>query len=659
MRHPLLAAALLAVAAVPFARAEEPDPCVDFYGYVNQRWLAATELPPDRARIGSFDALRIGAARLLEGALNESLRDPEAEPTPGRRLVAADFAAGMDERAIEARGVAALAPWLDRIAALQSAADLAPLLGALARLQVAAPLQVFVSPDAKDKRRYAIYLRQGGLGLPDRADYLDAGERGQRLRAAYRHYVRQLLEGVGAAPDEATLDALLAFEKALAEASRPRDQQRDPVASYNLFSTATLASQAPGFDWAAWLSAYAGAAGGGGRGLIVGEPDFARGLAQLARSTPPATWRQYLRVRLLDHFAPRLPKAFERASYEFHDATVRGLRQPPPRAERVLNSIGFSPVGEGLGEVYVARAFSPKAQERALALVADLRAALAARIERLEWMSAPTKARAQAKLQALAPKIGRPAEWKRYEGLKFARDDYAGNALVAAQWQTAARLAELDRPVDRARWNTSPHIVNAFAGTLNDITFPAGILQPPFFDENADDAANYGAIGAVIGHEITHHFDDRGRRFDADGNLTDWWTPADDAAYRARVDRVAALYEGFEAAPGHRVNGRLTLGENVSDLSGVQIAYDALQIARRRSGKAEDRESAQRFFAAYATLWRSKQRIEAVINQVRTDPHSPGPFRVLGPLANTPAFAAAFQCKPGTPMAAAEPITVW
>ncbi len=659
MRKPLLAAALLAAGA-SLAHADDADPCVDFYGFVNQKWLAATELPPDRARIGSFDALRIGAARLLEGALNEAARDPAAEPTPGRRLVAADYAAGMDERTIEARGVAALAPWLDRIAALQTAADLPPLLGALARLQVAAPLQVFVAPDAKDKRRYAINVRQGGLGLPDREDYFDEGERGRRLRAAYRGYARQLLEGVGAAPDDAALDALMAFEKSLAEASRPRVQQRDPVASYNPFTAATLAAQAPGFDWAAWLAAYAGEAARGNRGVIVGEPDFVRGLAQLAKSTPPATWRHYLRVRLLDNLAPRLPQAFERASFEFHDATVRGLRQPPRRAERVLNSIGFSPVGEGLGEVYVARAFSPKAQERALALVADLRSALAARIDRLDWMSAPTKARAQAKLQALVPKIGRPAEWRRYEGLKLARDDYAGNSLAVAEWQTAERLAELDRPVDRRRWNTSPHIVNAFAGGLNDITFPAGILQPPFFDENADDAVNYGAIGAVIGHEITHHFDDRGRRFDADGNLSDWWTPADDAAYRARVDRVAALYDGFEAAPGHRVNGRLTLGENVSDLSGVQIAFDALQIARRRSAaRDDDRAAAQRFFVAYATLWRSKQRIEAVINQVRTDPHSPGPFRVLGPLAQTPAFAAAFQCKPGAPMAAAQPITVW
>ncbi|MFO1271561.1 MAG: M13 family metallopeptidase [Rubrivivax sp.] len=650
----LFAAAAFAAATV--AHAEAADPCVNFFAYVNQRWIDSTELPPDRARIGSFDALRIGVARLLEKELAQAAHDPAAEPTPGRRLVAADFAAGMDEAAIEARGLAALAPWLARIAALKSADELPALLGALARRQVAVPLQVYVSPDAKDKRRQAIWLRQGGLGLPDREDYFDDSERGRRLREAYRSYARRLLEGAGAAPEGDALDALMAFERRLAEAATPRARQRDPMASYNPHDAASLAALAPGFDWSAWLAAYAGNAG---RRVIVGEPGFVRALAELAATAPPATWRLYLRVRLLDELAPRLPKRFEQAAFDFHDAAVRGLRQPPPRGERVVRQVGDSPAVEGLGELYVARAFSPKAQERALALVADLRAALRARIERLDWMSAPTKARALAKLDALAPKIGRPAEWRRYDGLKFAPDDFAGNALAAAEWQTAERLAELDRPVDRARWNVSPHIVNAFAGGLNDIVFPAAILQPPFFDDGADDATNYGAIGSVIGHEITHHFDDRGRRFDADGNLGDWWTEADDRAYRERVERVVALYGGYEPVPGRRIDGRLTLGENVSDLSGVQIAFDALQIAARRAGRTVAPAEAQRYFVAYATLWRSKQRVESLLNQLRIDPHSPGPFRVQGPLSNMPAFAAAFGCKAGAPMAATDPITVW
>ena len=649
-----------AAAAGGPALAADVDPCTDFYAHVNQRWLDRTELPPERTRIGSFDALRIANARLLDGALRAAAERPQAEPTPGRRLVATDFAAGLDERAIEARGLAPLAPWLERIAALKSADGLPALLGALARLQVAAPLALGVAPDAKDKRRYTIGVRQAGLGLPDRDDYFDDGERARRLREAYRVYARRLLGLAGAAPDAAALEALLDFETRLAGATVPRAQLRDPNAVYHPHTAASLAALAPGFDWAAWLTAYAGRADAR---IVVGEPGFVQAVARLA-AAEPAVWRNYLRMRLIDSQARRLPAAFENAARTFHDAAVLGVLQAPPRAERVLQAIGSSPIGEGLGELYVARAFSPQAQQRALQLVADVRAAMRARIERLAWMSAPTKARAVAKLDALVPKIGRPAEWRRYEGLVLAADDFAGNALRLAEWQTAQRLADLGRPVDRTRWNTSPHIVNAFAGGLNDIIFPAGILQPPFFDEQADDATNYGAIGAVIGHEITHHFDDRGRQFDADGNLADWWTEADAAAYKARADRVAALYAGFEPVPGHRINGRLTLGENISDLSGVQIAYDGLQIALQRRGAkavagADGLTPSQRFFVAYATIWRSKQRIEAVVNQLRTGTHSPTPYRVLGPLAHTPAFAKAFQCKPGAPMAARDPISVW
>jgi putative endopeptidase len=650
----LLPVVLLAAAGA--AAAADADPCVDFYTYVNQRWLESTELPADRVRVGTFDGLRIGNTRLLQRALSVAAEQPQAEPTPGRRLVATDFAAGMDPRPTEAQGFVALAPWLDRIGAATSAERLPALIGELARLQVAAPFGGFVGADAKDKRRYALYLRQGGLGLPDREDYFDEGERATRLRAAYRVYVRRLLALAGAPADDDALDALLDFEKKLAAASATRVELRDPIAGYNPFRVTTLAAAAPGFDWAAWLQAYAGRSDAP---FVVGEPRFARRLGELQRE-PLAVWRNYLRVRLVDTYARRLGPAVEQAAFEFHDSAVRGLRQPLPRAERVLASIGTSPAAEGLGEVYVALAFSPQAQARALQLVADLRTAFEARIDKLDWMSPETKARARAKLAAIAPKIGMPPAWKRYEGLTLARDDYAGNALRMAAWQTADRLADLDRPVDRARWNTSPHIVNAFAGSLNDIVFPAGILQPPFFDENADDAANYGAIGSIIGHELTHHFDDRGRQFDADGNLADWWSAADAAAYRARADRVAALYGGYEPVPGVRINGRLTLGENISDLSGVQIAYDALQIALKRNGKPlDDSAAARRFFVAYATLWRSKMQVDALVNQLRTDGHSPGPFRVLGPLSNTPAFASAFACKAGQPMAAAEPISVW
>jgi len=646
----------------PRSLSPEIDPCSDFYGHVNARWIAATPLPADRGRIGSFDELRQLNAQRLEAALADAAGAPERQATPGLRLVAADYAAGLDEAAIERAGLRALAPWFTRIDGLKTAAELPALLAALARVQVGAPLAASVGPDAKDKRRYVLGLRAAGLGLPDRGDYTADDANSRRIIAAYRSYLQRLLEGSGAAAGDETIDAILAFEKTLAAAMQSRAALRDPNAVYNVFTAETLAATAPGFDWAAFIAAYTGKPAAGQR-FVLTEPGFATALAQQAGTLPLPTWRAYLRVRLLDATAQRLPKALAQAHFDYHSAAVRGLRQAPGRAELVLQDIGASAIGEGLGELYVARHFSPRAQARALLMVADVKAAMRYRIQGLAWMGAATKQRALAKLDALVPKIGAPAQWRRYEGLVLQRDDFAGNRLRTAEWQTAERLAELAGPVDRSRWNTSPHIVNAFAGGLNDIIFPAGILQPPFFDDNADDAVNYGGIGSVIGHEITHHFDDRGRQFDADGNLADWWAAEDATAYRARADRVAGLYSGYEPTPGQRIVGRQTLGENISDFSGVQIGFDALQIALQREGgepkKIDGFTPQQRYFLSYATIWRSKLRTEALVNQLRTGTHSPGPYRVLGPLSNMPAFAATFQCKSGAPMAAGDPITVW
>jgi putative endopeptidase len=346
---------------------------------------------------------------------------------------------------------------------------------------------------------------------------------------------------------------------------------------------------------------------------------------------------------------------------------VRGVKTEPPRIERLILELagpsGSAPLGQAVGELYVAKAFSPRAQQRATAMVEDIRSAMRERIRALGWMGEAGKQRALAKLDAMAVQVGGPPKPRDYGALALKDDDYAGNMLRVAAWEAAERGAELDTPVDRQRWNTSPHVVNAFAGALNRIVFPAGILQPPFFDENADDAVNFGGIGAVIGHEITHHFDDRGRQFDEVGNLADWWTAEDAAAYKARADRVAALYGRYEALPGVFVNGRQTLGENISDLGGLQIAYDALQIALARPDAKRERidrlTPEQRFFTANAVVWRIKQRDEALQNQVRTGAHSPGAFRVRGPMANMPAFAQAFGCKTGDAMSAAEPVAVW
>lgn len=654
--------------------ARELDPCADFFDYVNGPWLARTELPASRPRIGSFDQLRMANDALLERALAELVARPELRTTPGLALIADYFASGMNETAIEAQGLAPLRPLLARIAALESRAQLPALLAELGRLQMAAPLHASVRADPKDTRRHVLGLSQAGLGLPDRDDYFRSDATTERVRGAYRRYAERLLAGAGLRADADALDALLAFETRLAEATKPRAELRDPNANYNPFDAAGLAGLAPGLDWAAYLDALtARGERGDTRGvarLIVGQPAFARRVAELAAAAPLETWRAYLALRVLDATANRLPKAFADAHFDYRDATISGLKAPAPRAERVILAIGGrtgrEPLGMALGELYAARAFSPEAQRRAEALIGDVKASMRARIERLDWMSAPTKQKALEKLAAMAPKIGAPAQFPRFPGLALAADDYAGNFLRTAAWDGARQMNDLDRPVDRGRWTMAPHIVNASAGGLNEITFPAGILQPPFFDARADDAVNYGAIGMVIGHEITHHFDDSGRMFDAIGTLTDWWTPADAAAYRQRADKVAALYAGYEPVPGHRINGRLTLGENISDLSGLPIAFDALQAALARdraagrpAGRIDGYAPEQRFFLSNAVIWRVKARDESVINQLRTDPHSPGKFRVLGPMSNAPAFARAFACKNDSAMVAREPLSVW
>ncbi|KQW41990.1 MULTISPECIES: M13 family metallopeptidase [unclassified Roseateles] len=645
---------------------KEVQPCDDFYAFVNGNWEAATELPASRARIGSFEQLRQANDALLEKALKELADKPTLQTTPGLKLIAAYFSSGMDEAAIEARGLSSITPLLNRIDGLQRREDLPTLLALLARSGVSAPLGYSVQPDRKDTRRHVLSLSQSGLGLPDRDDYFRSDERTRSVSAAYRAFAKTLLGTSGRPNGDAELDALMAFETQLAEVSRERARLRDPNANYNPMSPAELATVAPGLDWSAYLAVLTAGAKMPQR-LLVGQPEFATRVAKLAAETPLEVWRSYLALRVLDTTAPRLPKAYANASFEYRGKAITGLQAPPPRNESVILQIGgrtgTEPVALALGELFVARAFSPEAQRRSLLLVEDIRASMKERIEKLEWMTPPTKAKALEKLAAMQPVIGAPEKWPLYEGLQLNSTDYAGNWLKTALWHSERQMKDLDAPVDRGRWRISPHIVNAFAGGLNQIIFPAGILQPPFFSATADDATNYGGIGMVIGHEITHHFDDSGRNFDAGGSLTDWWTSTDAAGYKARADKVAERYAAISPLPGYTINGRLTLGENISDISGLPIAYEGLQRALKRSGTADKKidgyTPAQRFFISNALVWRTKVRNEFLINQIRTDSHSPAKYRVLTPMSNTPYFAQAFSCKAGSGMVAPDPLTVW
>jgi len=640
------------------------EACTDFDDYVNGLWKKSTPMPPDRARIGSFDTLRDESRRVIEQALADAAKAPAALDTPGKRLGAHFYVSGMDLAAIERRGLASLQPLLTQIAALDDRAKLPAIIAELNRVGIDAPLRVSVMPDAKDRRRYIVNIDQGGLGLPDRDDYFKDDARTLQLRSAYDAFRLQLATLAQAADPAADAKASFDLQRPLADASATRVARRDPNSVYQLNTLASLVAKAPGFDWKAYFAAL------GVPDIAdfnVASPAFMTAFAKAAAEAPLPAWRAYLRERLLDELSPTLPAAFVEARFAYRGKAIRGLQQDVKREEQVINLLtgpfGSEPLAEGLGQLYVARAFSPEAKAAAEQMVGDIKTALRARIGKLEWMSAATKAAALKKLDAMALKIGYPDRWKTYDGLVIAPDDYSGNFLRARVWQGKERLADLGKPVDRTRWFTTPSLVNAFAGGLNEIVFPAAILQPPFFYANADPAVNYGGIGTVIGHEITHHFDDRGRQFDSVGNLNDWWQPEDAAAYKARAALVAEQFSAFEPVPGQRINGRQMLGENISDLGGVKIAYDGLQIAlaRKPVGPIDGLTQPQRFFISYGIIWRSQQRIESLLDQLRTGQHSPGRYRVLGPLANVTEFEAAFACPKGAAMMRAPEarISIW
>jgi putative endopeptidase len=653
-------------------RDESVPACEDFYKHINGAWETRTEIPASRARIGSFDVLRMNNDRLLETALTELIDKPEQQSTPGLKLVAQAYRAAMNTTAIQSNGLKSLAQLLKKIDALDSNTAIPALVGELSRYRVTAPFALWVSADTGDVRRHALYVFQSGIGLPDRDDYTKDDENSKRLLAAYRKHAANLLRLSDAPHDEKAIDALIAFEAQIAAAHMTPVQRRDPKATYNKFTVSALNSHAPGSEWISLFAALLDESKTktAAREIILAQPLLAKTFADLSKQASLDDWKRYLRVRLLDVYAQRLGNEFEQTHFEYRDKAIRGLQAPASRAERVVIDLGGAtggePLGPALGELYIRKAFSPRAQVRANEMIEDIRVAMGERIRALDWMSETTKKSALEKLTAMKTQIGAPQKPHDFSGLTLTNDSYAGNALAIAAWDMRVRAKRLDEPTDRDRWDTSAHIVNAFAGGQNRIVFPAGILQPPFFDENADDAVNYGGIGMVIGHEITHHFDDRGRQYDAIGQLKDWWTEADAKAYINRAKRVVNLYGAYEPLPGQFINGQQMLGENISDLGGINVAYRGLQIALQRKRSKGEKVSLidgltpeQRFFASNAIVWRGKQRTEALINQLRTGQHSPGPFRVRGPMSNMPEFATAFSCKVGDPMVSLQPVTVW
>jgi predicted metalloendopeptidase len=560
------------------------EPSDDFYEFANGKWLKATTIPPDAAQVDSFtlviDRTRHVLCQILEEAASNGSRP---ESVAGK--VGAYYRSGMDDRRIEAAGAGPLKPLLDRIAALQGRADLLPALAALHRYQVFAGFHLAAVPDREDSARMLAELSQSGLGLPDRDYYLKDDEKTRTLRSAYLAHVGKMLRMLGATRADPNQNAqtVLEVETRLARASRARVDLRDPKRNYHLVSLSEL-EQVSGSSWKAYFH---------GLGLTppmrlnVGQPEFVRELGRMVIDLPLDTWKTYLRWQVVHSLAAGLSAQFEKENFHFFGTVLHGVPQMHPRPQRIQAATDEL-LGDALGQLYVACAFTPIVQRRANDLVASVRAALRERLEHLDWMSAPTRREALRKLDAMRVKVGHTAKARDYTGLAFDSPVYAENVLAAWAFQSRQEWSRIDKPVDRDEWEVTPQTVNAYyKESRNEIVLPAAIWQRPFFDVRADEAVNYGAIGMIIGHEMTHGFDDRGRRFDAVGNLRDWWASADAREFQRRAARLVEQYNGYVALDGLHLNGQLTIGENIADLGGLRIAW--LAMKKRLADKSVDR----------------------------------------------------------------------
>jgi predicted metalloendopeptidase len=625
----------------------------DFYDYANGRWLAHATIPADRSSYSVFTALADRTLEQLHGIVESAARDKAAAPGSDERKVGDLYATFMDEAAIEAAGLKPLDAELARIAAVKSKDELPALIAHLSRINVATPYDIGVGPDARDSTKYAVGIDQGGLGLPDRDYYLrDDDARLKETREKYEAHIAKMLELAGDAPAAAKQEAhdILGLETAIAKAQWTKVELRDPVRTYNKTPVSKLDALMPGYGWTRYLT-DAGIAHKVDY-LIVGEPSYFHALDGIIRETPLAVWKSYFRWQLLNSFAPYLSRAFVDEDFAFYGGVLRGTPQNEPRWKRGIHFVGGA-MGMGLGKLYVAKYVPPQAKARMEALVGNLLAAYRQDIDALDWMGPQTKKQAQAKLSKLRPKIGYPNRWRDYSALKIVRGDLVGDVIRAREFEYHRQISKLGKPIDREEWEMTPQTINAYyRPDLNEIVFPAAILQPPFFDPQADDAANYGSIGAVIGHEMSHGFDDQGSQFDANGNLRDWWTKSDHERFAAKTAALVAQYAAAEPLKGYHVNGKLTLGENIADNSGLAIAYKAYQIALhgKPAPVIDGFTGAQRFYIAFSQVWRSKMRDPQLILLLKADPHSPPPVRGSLPLMNQPAFYTAFDVKPGDKM---------
>jgi putative endopeptidase len=617
------------------------SPGADFFTYANGDWFDRAVIPADRARYGVFDKLiELSQNRtrlLIEQAAAGDLADPDA------RKVGDAYKAFMDQARVEALDAQPLQPELAAIRAEQSKEDVAAAMGRSALSLQDSVFAMGISPDANDQNAYAVYMDVAGLGLPDRDYYLQPAFAAKK--AAYLAYVAQMLKAIGWTDADAAAQAIVDFETRLADVSWPREDRRDPTKTYNPMPAAALAAYAPGFDFQALLSN----AGLASRPTVVlrSNTAFPKAAAVFA-ATPMDTLKAWQAFHLVDAAAPYLSDRFVEARFDFRNKILAGQPETQPRWKRATD-FDNGILGEAVGRVYVAKYFTPQAKAEMQALVANLRAALRARIENVAWMTPATKAKALQKLSMLTTKIGYPDRWRDYSALQIRADDLYGDASRAAAFDWERRVRRIDQPVDRGEWTMTPQTVNAYYyAANNEVVFPAAILQPPFFDPDADPAVNYGGIGAVIGHEMTHGFDDQGRKYDGQGRLAGWWAPADGDQFVARTKLLGDQYDAFEPLPGAHIKGALTMGENIADLGGILVALDAYHASLRGQPApvVDGLTGDQRFFLGFAQIWREKIRDDFERQLIVSDPHSPSHFRVDGVVRNVDGWYAAFDIKP-------------
>ncbi len=642
---------------------KQVSPATDFYKFADGGWLAANPVPAEYSRWGSFNELLEKNMRDLHEILDDASANTSGTRTSNVQKIGDFYASAMDSEAAEREGTKPLADEFGRIAAIASPSDLPAEIAHL-HVMLANPLFGFyVNQDAKNSSQVIAQVRQGGLGLPDRDYYTKDDDHSREIRAQYLAHIQKLLELCGDDPAAASAAAktVMAIETRLAKASMTRVEQRDPNATYHRMSVSDLSEIAPAFDWKAYFTAIGKPSPGP---INVEQPAFFREVSAMMTDVPVADWKTYLRWHVVDAASPWLSSAFVTENFHFRGEVMTGAKQIQPRWKRALRATDRN-LGDALGTQYVKRFFPPAAKARAMQMVDNLRAAFKERLRTRIWMSDDTKSKALDKLSSFRVKIGYPEKWRDYSALTIDRGPFIANLMRASEFEFKRDLDKIGQPVDRTEWGMTPPTVNAYYNPqLNEIVFPAGILQPPFFDPEADDAVNYGGMGAVIGHEMTHGFDDEGNKFDADGNLKDWWTPVDRIAFDSRAHLLEQQYSDCVVIDTIHENGKLTLGENIADLGGLTIAFAALK--KSEEGKPpvpviDGFTPEQRFFLAWAQIWRANYRDQELRRLVILDPHAVSPLRVNCPLSDMPEFQHAFGLKAGDPMVRSESLraSIW